>query len=418
MSAVYAKYLARVGKYLLVGLLAATLLNAFVDPFGVIAAGWGDHSAFHRTEAAEYAREAKLVAVDAIRPRTLILGSSTAFNGIPADSALWRARPVYNLAVGGATIQEIEWLLKYAYASGRVRQVIVNLDFYMFNMRNPTQMTPPGRGLAARLLRYFELMSSRAAFVASLETLATQRTTNCVVQLNGDELCHPRAATQGGYLRAFQLTESSYLTNNTWFAQGSGFDFRDAQGESSFNAYRRILEFAADHRIDLRITLSPSHARLWTALRLAGLEDAFQAWKERLVAIDLAVARGAGRPSFPFWDFSYATPLTVELIAAGPQKMNYFLETMHFTSTLGTKMLERVFDAPDQDRTFGRRLDDSATPAVEIADEARLQSDWERNPGVIQDLEALARDSAGFRSRLVESGRVSRESLAVRDDGL
>lgn len=402
----YARYLSSVALIAVVLAVLSFSFSAMVDPFGIFAAYFGDHSRLRRTEAADFAREAKLAITDRLEPRAVILGSSTAFVGLPAAYDGWQVRPVYNLAVGGATIGEIEWLLRYVSERGQVRKVVLQLDFYMFNMRNAPRMTPPRHGGAAALERYFDLIGSSTAVLAGLETLMTQHSPGCEVVLSGDELCAPEGiVVKGGYRRAFLGTEESYLTTNAWFAQGQGFDFRDGSGQSAFDVYARILQYAARQGLELYIVLSPSHARMWAALRLAGLYDGFLLWKRRLADIDLALAKADARATFPLWDFSYANRFTTEPIPQDARLMEFYLETAHFTPKLGAIVLGTVLDGKVEP-TFGMRLD-VGEPAAAIAAAERLQQEWEAESGAqLDDLRLLARRSAAYRARLFKAGRI------------
>ncbi|MBK7686918.1 MAG: hypothetical protein IPJ25_13685 [Rhodocyclaceae bacterium] len=81
------------------------------------------------------------------------------------------------------------------------------------------------------------------------------------------------------------------------------FSFSE-KGADFVAIYLAILRFAHENHIDLRILVSPSHARQWHLVSSIGLWDRWEAWKHMLVKQNEDIATELKRAAFPVWDFS------------------------------------------------------------------------------------------------------------------
>jgi hypothetical protein len=82
--------------------------------------------------------------------------------------------------------------------------------------------------------------------------------------------------------------------------------------ESTLNYFRSLLDIVYRDNVDLRILISPSHARLWEAPDSVGLWKKFEQWKREMVQINEQQANKYGKTPFPLWDFSGYNTFTTE----------------------------------------------------------------------------------------------------------
>jgi hypothetical protein len=131
-----------------------------------------------------------------------------------------------------------------------------------------------------------------------------------------------------------------------------------------------VLRLAHQKKLDLRLFISPSHARQWETLHVGGLWTTWEDWKRQLVKINVEEASRAAAGPFPLWDFSGYTALTTEPFPAlgdVASTMRWYWESSHYKKQLGDLVLDRVFDYRDPSRElpgdFGIRLDPATIEA-------------------------------------------------------
>jgi hypothetical protein len=137
----------------------------------------------------------------------------------------------------------------------------------------------------------------------------------------------------------FQLTERGFLTQ----IYGPQLCLFDEKGSSQqLDAFSATVRLAYQNGIDLRILISPSHARLWEALDQAGLWPQWELWKRALVRIVDQSAQDK-RP-FPLWDFSGFHEFAREEVPQSPSGpiMRWYWESSHYKKELGDLVLDQV----------------------------------------------------------------------------
>jgi len=354
--------------FLLTALNLSALLGVFnliVDPYGlfdlVTIEGWSDT----KPETTRKSRLHKAFAVERIKPAGLILGSSRAERGLDPAHWGWRAAPVYNLGLPGADIFELRDALVHANAVSPLRQVVLSLDLLLFDARRGRPPDVDYRrlrdyGNAPWLIRHMpdlvDSLLSYDALTSSVRTLLV-RDTPCVGFVKPDGTASPDtkicAVDTAGQRRLFQLSERGYLL--VWKTY-KDLQLRDPRtGRSSLDAVRDIVALARRDRIDLRMLISPVHARQLEVIRAAGAWPVFEQWKRELVAL---LAQGAaahpGQAKIPLWDFSGYSAINQEPVPPkdddGNRMWGYW-EASHFRMVVGDRVLDRVLGYPD---TAGR----------------------------------------------------------------
>jgi hypothetical protein len=167
-------------------------------------------------------------------------------------------------------------------------------------------------------------------------------------------------AERKGQREMFRLIERYYLTRNYAPHPGPGPRYVDPRtGESTLGDLRAILDVAHRDGIDVRLVISPVHARLMEALFAAGLWEEFESWKRELVRQVREAAREAGADPFPLWDFTgYGRVQTEPIPPAGDRgvRLQSFWDPAHFRMEIGDRMLDRVFGTTPDPGGFGVML--------------------------------------------------------------
>jgi len=356
-------------RYLILALGLATALtggivavNAYVDPYGIAAAtGIDDYQGAASVEPSG-AFWRKAAAVKTVRPRTVILGTSRAevidrnHSGFAAEDA-----PVLNLSLGGVNIEQMRLLLMHAHATSPVRAAVIGLDLEAFQGGGRPDVDPAGlRGnpdSEPELLVWLRVNLSRAALSASLARwiipapAAPGPETGSARSPGATNVPVDRLFGQRGLIWITEFNNFyarlpyllPYWTPDTTWAS-------DERRAKSMAEFRKLLDYARKERIELRIFISPVHARYLEWYRRVGWSPLFQAWKRALVTtIDEESRETPGRAAFPLWDFGgYHPPALEPVPKAGDlsTRMHWYLETSHYSRALGDLILDRVLGRP------------------------------------------------------------------------
>ncbi len=308
------------------------LLNAAVDPYGVINSP--ELPGVNQLKPEQFNHVRLFKAIDVIRnePKTILLGSSRTDLGLnPNHPVLKPGNSGYNLALVGPNMYEVKRYFDHALTNQPdLKTVVIGLDFFMFN----------------------ELKTNAPDFKESLinqETIPLQEVINSTLSLNA--------------LNASKSTLSSSIKSKAYFlydANGrrfvynnkpkkplpEGFQdmlkglmtsegyYKEYQLSDSFlDDFQYIVETCKEKGIDLKVFISPSHATQWESLRITGLWPVFEEWKRQLVEIT------------PVWDFSGYNSITTEAIR---EQMTNYWDSSHYREEVGDLILNRLFSYQSQ----------------------------------------------------------------------
>ncbi len=142
-----------------------------------------------------------------------------------------------------------------------------------------------------------------------------------------------------------QLARFTYIRNFL------GLYFLDKLGEPApvrstmgrhLDILARLLRFAHSNRLTLSLSLSPGHAEHWASIVESGIQDDLEWWMRKVVSINHDVARQFKQSPYPLFNFAgvheySSVPVPTE---NRPDSLNpYFNDTLHFSTTLGDKIL-------------------------------------------------------------------------------
>ncbi len=313
------------------------------------------------------------------RPDQLILGSSRAGNGLDPAHAAFTGGVAFNYSIPGARIQTIADLFNDASSVAEIDTVILTLDFFAFNavpsdvdlrdavLRTHLNLNASNEFIQSsgiRLLnRRLEALFSWAVLQASYETISLQSRVDegLASQFLLDRNGHWKQLLPASRVQLDQIreTERRYMSY-TWFPPPTR-RFELSYGElSSFETFETLVTQLYNKVDSVILVISPLHSRFQSALGLVQLDEKFEGWKRQLVSVNEAVANSLGREAFPLWDFADFSEPNREAIPASNNsvsRMRYYVDGQHYTSELGDKLLDRVFDlSAEQDNSFGSLL--------------------------------------------------------------
>lgn len=408
------------------GCIAA--FDGVVDPFGIHR--FVDRPGFNRVKPAEpdHRRMIKPYRMRAYHARGLVLGSSRAEHGLDPEHPAWHpdARPVYNAGLPDANPYEMRRMFQHALACGDLRQAVIGLDFYTFNVHFANRPDFEERRLAVRADgrrimppadEWLATFLSLDAMRWSVKTLRGQGGGSSFLLANGRQAPAARDISEfiGAYGR-FVLTEYEYVFYK-WRQGTHPFALDDADtGFTYLQELDRTLALATEAGVDLRLFISPFHARLAYALREEGLWEDFEAWKRRLAGM-------AERHGVPLWDFSGCNSITTEPVPPRDDldtRMQGYRDASHYAQATGGMVLSRVLegDTTDVPADFGIRL---FTPMLDryLARQRAALDVWaSAHPADAEDQRLLVRLREGNRMTAVVrdlQARLSKASARVTE---
>lgn len=316
------------GLYALVG-----AFNYVVDPFGLFPGPEIEGFNAIKADVDKHVRMVKAYQVRAHPPAGLVVGSSRALLGVPTNDPAWpkEARPVYNLSLYGGYLYEAMRYFQHALALGTIKHTLLSLDLWMFDR---DWVTRPGFDEARFLVNIDgtpntpdALEPLRAVFAwdtlrSSIRTIARQDRDDILVQhADGSSQWRSEAAwlrTKGSHREQFGYMEHMFGTQAWQPDQERRWDFGDPGDPTSpIQMFRQMVRDAYAHNVDMRVVISPSHARIWEVLYAGGMWQTWEDWKRALLQIAQEEAQREGKQPYPLWDFSGYNSITTEEIPHG-----------------------------------------------------------------------------------------------------
>jgi hypothetical protein len=349
----FTRYLRCLALVTLCLILLITGFNWFINPYNIYNSP--KIAGFNATKPlfAQHLRMAKAYAVRSIKPSAVVLGTSSAEAGIDPSHAGWTNNPVYNLGLSGANIYEITRYMQHANRKHQLKQIVLMLDFFSFNINkqnrsdfNESRLSVSYDGQAQLLFNGEDTIAPLASYNALLDSVKTviHQKDEGSIYLDNGMLKDRNSLIENGYHASFVIAEESYMTSA--YVPGQ-YDFANSDtGRSSFDYYRKILQIAYQDNIDLRIAISPSHIRQWEVVSAIGLWPRFEEWKRTLVKINEDEAAQGGESPFPLWDFAVYNEFTTETVPPPGDiqtKMRWHWDPSHYKKELGNLILDRIF---------------------------------------------------------------------------
>ncbi len=396
--------------------IATISFNWFMNPYGIYESPKIEGVNKLKPEFSTHLRMAKAWAVYKQKPDGIILGSSRSEYGLNPNHLGWDSQLIYNLALGGCSMYEALRYFQHAHAIKPQKQVILAIDFFMFNISNlnnradlETYLLINSKGDINSQLSSEKLLTliSIDALLSSIKTLIKQQTNSSeTVHLSNGKTKRINNAKipLGGHRNAFRL--SYYFTITLlWFGSQNKYSFTNLKtGQSTLDYFRTFLNIAYRDNVDLRILTSPSHARLWEALYSVGLWPQFEQWKREIVRINEEVAQKYQKTPFPLWDFTGYNSLTTETVPPlddAETEMKWYWESSHYKNALGELVLDRVFEYQHPERVvpddFGVLLTSKNIDEHLKMIRTDQQRYRELNPVDVAEIEKLAKETAAQR---------------------
>jgi hypothetical protein len=315
--------------------MLVVLMNRAANPYCLFATDWLPTQT--KPETFTHLRLVKAMQVRHLMPQSVILGSSRAETGLDPAHPGWKHKPVYNLGLSDARLDEIKRYFQYTCAVSQLRQAVLLLDFTAFlpGGKNAPDFREERLTSSFFLEDYLLGLCSWDALMGSLNTFLGRHGEKSYLPdgSRDAEMENARVLAKGGARKAFLAYEKRFMT-------GGGHE-ESKLNEKELQTFREILETARQYNVDLRLAVAPVHARYLEMLDRSGQGALLEEWK-RIITRIVEASRTPDRV-ITLLDFSGYNDFTMEAV---PEKglARHYLESSHFTKVLGDELLIKVFD--------------------------------------------------------------------------
>jgi len=319
--------------------------NWIVDPYWYFRAV--DIVGFNhvRRHAEANERLVKPAFVGRLRPQAVILGNSVAEIGLPpSNSGFTRngALTAYNLALPGATWNEIYCLAMYVMRTTDVRRIVIGVSGLSLGADNESC---PADSAFSRP-DYVKLLFSRAALTASRETLREQGKPPTMTadgnwyfhRFVNDPGIHEEVTQALARIIRRELCRDIRIRNEAanWNLVQTAPVRKDTAA-----SLRTLVRTAREKRVELVLLYYPKHVVL-NEVRRACL-GAESHWNELWGMVSIVAQEGDPQLT-QVWDFETYAPINAErLDGRQPGPDSLWQEAQHFNDAVGAAALDAIY---------------------------------------------------------------------------
>lgn len=263
-------------------------------------------------------RFSKAVQLVARAPRRVLVGSSTVYRGL--DPAMIDDDvPTYNLGISSLRILEARHFVQHALRFAPVEEVVLGLDFFMFDARRRAEpgFDPRLGGLDARIDITFASVWSGHALLDAWRTSGTGNPADGVWQYDGHKRTFPRTVESNAAL--LESAKREYAAMDP--ALGPGL--AELEG---------LIALCVERGVRLRIFLTPVHTSYRAAIAAAGRAEDFARWKTGVLAL-------ATREGVVIVDMALSNPAIDSPLTATTR---YYIDPSHYSPLVGAAILESL----------------------------------------------------------------------------
>lgn len=321
-----------------------------------------------------HSRMIKAYEVNAVKPKTIFLGSSTVEVGLNPDANMLSdlPKPIYNLGLSGALEYETYRYLQESLIKGNLESVIFELHFTSYvNKKNEVgfkeeRLTVNQKGNKRSQLEIsynylqdlLEHSISSNAIIDILKTFAYSFLNKPAVgyyangQRNIDHWKHT-LESKSGYGSSFYLSnlETKIKQKSAHICRG---DFDELQNVKELKESKRqilylskILNLVKNNNLNMKVYISPDHA--WALENLVGEGQwaAYENWKREVVSLIDEFNTENPETAIPLWDFSGYNTVTTEFVPPVGDlniKMKNYIDFRHYVPPIGDRILNKILD--------------------------------------------------------------------------
>lgn len=341
-------------------LLPIAIFNLVVDPFGIYQLIRINRLDGHRDTGSSRITKAELLHH---QPADIVIvGSSRAETGIDPASPHWGTTQVLNLGLADTNMDELADVCRYAVRSGRVRKIILFVDFHIF--RDTHMRFDFDRS------RFNQQLDLPNYYLASL--LSSYKTTTSIETIHNARSGTPSPHNSRGF--RYQYSPSRELLSHREMFRAvlradmtSGVKYPYHASPDQIALVGQTIDYCRQNGVGLTIVLAPMHALKLEQLRALSLWPDIEQLKRNLTRI-VETRRGPSNQPVPLWDFITYNEHSTEEIPdqssepAENNPMRWWWEASHFKSSLGQLVIAQI-NGKSPDNALGTLLNSKTLDA-------------------------------------------------------
>lgn len=380
------------GIFLVFPLFIISTFNIFIDPYFIFNSRRIEKINKWKVASQNTTRSSKPLRFILLKPKNIVIGSSTAEVGIDPSYQKWMDGKGYNFSFGGGHLSEAKSVFEFAIKYG-INEAILVSDFVRFfpnqdqnklNILGLKNNTFTHFGNSQFLLNWFNVIFSPSVIRDSFITLISQNKNNDFakskhfIQSNGSRVPYYQLSSifkNGGYEYAFKSGLNNRL--EIYKKNSCYLDSSYKKRLPGISYYSKILELAHKNKIKLKIIIPPIHATGHLALIRSNQYNLYQNWKEILLDKNIKIATKFNNSAFPIYDFGLINKYSTEEIPSNSKskKMIWFADAFHFTKVYGDKIMDFIYsENEDLNKNFGYKLDKNLIRFYSKVNLKKLQS--------------------------------------------
>jgi hypothetical protein len=331
-------------------LVLVGIFNYYVDPYRLFTPDPIASMNQLKARPNQFQQEIRSLIGERVRPELLLIGNSTFEIGI--DPALLLESgvpgPIYNQAIGGFTLEDSTVGLQRIFKDHSPRFAIVGVSFTDYL----TQGSISGSSKVASEtswmfsdfhVKFMSLMGAEATFDSFRTLLIPYRAYPQSLTALGfnpmlEYLGHARTS---GYKVLFDTTNKKI---HSIFLSASAKVPPNIKTSRSLRELLDLIIFLTNEGVNVVIVIPPFHENFFSGVVRYGLMEVYQSWISGV--LDLS-RQDAIRTSVKVVDFGCGGSALHEKIPDLGDKvnaMNYYWDSVHFKSIIGTRMISLLFD--------------------------------------------------------------------------
>jgi len=267
----------------------------------------------------------------------------------------------YNFGVSGASIREITHNFKYANMKSTMKMAVIGLDFYSFNA---FWINDVDLSLKDNYNNYFTNLISYGVIKSSIKTIKKQSSPLSMIYApKGNIIIKPEQLyfkKFGGLLKYTEMVEKNFFCNDWFPSKSKTFAFyRKDKNYYTFDSFRELIRIAMKNNIELKIFITPIHARMLEVMFYSKLFKKYNTFRHKVVQILDEEANSLGKKVPILWDFSgynKYTSYSIAKLAAAKKTLPWHIESSHYNYKLGNIILNKMFYISNESNNFGVQL--------------------------------------------------------------
>ena len=387
----------------LIGLLSIFALSILIDPYAILSTPTIDGINKFKPEFSGYSRIAKPWITSRVKPKSIVIGASSAETGFNPNHSSWKQQPVYNFAIGSGRNYEIYRYLQHAVAVAPVKDVLLGIDFVMYTGRpqpyvghfSENRLAITYKGIKTPIQnkeKLIDILFSTTYIKSAFKTITNQDSAYYnfkkhypahAYKNDGQRIHSSNARFIGSWGTVEDIWKKALQTR---YSQLKIIDPKSdpfiplSNNIDRWDLFKELIEFSHHNSLNMNIVLPPCHSSYLTVIENANMWPWFEEFKRKLVSINENIASTLNSTPFLIMDYCIYHEYTTEIIfgTRNPYvSLKWFWDPNHFKTELGDIVIKEVFSGHTSNKNnFGIPLS-SKTINSHLA-EQRTKKDYYR----------------------------------------